>query len=416
MSITSLVIVLVALILVSGFFAASETALMSINKYQLRHQARSGSAIATLLLQLLERPDRLLGVILIGNTAANIIASSVATVICVQLWGELGVLIGTIGLTFIVLIFAEISPKTFAALHPMGLARWIAWPIYVLRIVLYPLVWIGNIVANGFLRLLGVKVTKRALDALNAEELRTLVHDSGHTISEEHQNMLLGVLDLTGITVEDIMVPRQEVVGIDLDDDWQDILKQLHHSNHTRLPVYRGSLDNIEGVLHLRSALHLLAQNRLDRENLQRALFETYFVPAGTPLNVQLLNFRKVKNRSAIVVDEYGDVEGMVTLEDILEEIVGKFTTNIAEMSPDIHVQPDGSFIIDGSILIRELNRELNWRLPTEHAKTLSGLIIEILETIPKTPLCLYIGVYRIEVMKIQDNIIRSVKILAPAN
>jgi Mg2+/Co2+ transporter CorB len=411
LGLTGLIILLVVLILLSGFFACAETALMSVNKYQLRHKARSGNPVAGLILRLLERPDRLLGVILIGNTGANIIASSVATIICVKVWGSEGVFIATIGLTFVVLIFSEVSPKTYAALHPMGVAKWVSWPLYTLQILLYPFVWVANMIANGFLYLLGVRVSKKTVEALTAEELRTIVHESGEEIPNHHQDMLLGVLDLAEVTVNDIMIPRSEIIGIDLDADWNDTIKLLMTSQHTRLPVYKGSLDDVKGILHLREALHLMAQNRLSSETLQQVLYETYYVPSKTSLNVQLLNFRKIKRRSAIIVDEYGDVQGLVTLEDILEEIVGEFTTNFSELNADIYPQKDGTYIINGSISVRSLNRELEWNLPVNKAKTLSGLIIEYLETIPKYPVCLKIKNYCIEVKKINDNLVKTVRI-----
>lgn len=414
MSLTGLFILLVVLLLLSGFFAASETALMSVNKYQLRHKARTGHAVAQLILRMIERPDRLLGVILIGNTAANIIASSIATVICVKLWGESKIVVAMVVLTFVVLIFSEVTPKTYAALHPMKTSKLVAWPLYIIQMVIYPVVLLANTIANGFLFLLGVRVNKKALDALTAEELRTIVHESSQKIPEHYQDMLLGVLDLTEATVDDIMIPRNEIIGIDLEDDWQDSLKLLANSPYTRLLVYKGGLDDIKGVLHLREIVYLIAQNRLTPKTLSSVLYETYYIPSGTPLNIQLLNFRKIKRRSAIIVNEYGDVQGLVTLEDILEEIVGKFTTNLSELNPEIHHQHDGSYIINGAINIRELNRELDWTLPVSSAKTLSGLVIEHLEMIPKTALCLWLGPYRMEVMKINDNMIKTVRVIPP--
>lgn len=414
MSITFLAILLVSLVLVSAFFACSETALMSVNKYRLRHHDRMGNKVAHLLLKLLERPDRLLGVILIGNTGANIIASSVATVLCVKIWGGKGVFIATIGLTFIILIFSEVFPKTFAAVHPMSLSRTVAWPIYIMQIILYPIVWTANMIANALLFLIGVRVNKKVTDALTAEEIRSIVHESGQKLSVQGQDMLLGVLDLTEVSVNDIMIPRSEIVGLDLQDDWSDIVKQLVTSQHTRLPVFNGSLDDVRGILHLREVLYLLAEDKLTPKSLCKVLYETYYIPSNTPLSTQLLNFRQIKRRSAIIVDEYGDIQGLVTLEDILEEIVGEFTTRRSELSPEIHLQDDGSFIINGSINIRELNRELNWKLPTNTAKTLSGLVIEYLEIIPKSPLCLWIDDYRIEVMNVTENIIKALRIFPP--
>lgn len=403
--------VLVILILIAAFFSAAEIGMMSINRYRLRNLVRKKNPAAKRVSQLLERPDRLLGIILIGNNFANIFASAVATIIAVKLFGDIGVAIATVLLTLIILIFGEITPKTLAALYPEKIAFPSALVLKWLLFFLYPIVWIINTISNGLLRLFRVKLVKGGLDTISHEELRTIVREAtGKTLSM-YQEMLLSVLDLQKVTVDDIMVPRNEIIGIDLEQDWEEILKQLTVSQHTRLPVYRETIDQVEGMLHLRRALNLLAQNRLNKKTLSEIAGEIYFVPEGTPLNIQLLNFRQKKQRSGLVVDEYGDILGLITLEDILEEIVGEFTTNLAAARKDIQRQKDGSYLVDGSITIRELNRIMKWDFPTHGPKTLNGLIIEYLETLPSTDICLRLAGYPIEIDAVEENKIKTARI-----
>lgn len=404
-----LVIVLVLLILMSAFFSSSETGMMSVNRYRIRHLARTGDKTALRISRLLERPDRLLGVILTGNTFANILASSVATVIAVHFWGDIGVLLATIALTFVVLIFGEVAPKTLAALYSQAVSSVVSLPLVWLLKVLYPVVWLVNTIANGLLSLFNVNVERAHVDRLSADELRSVVIESSGRISPQHQEMLLRILETEKVTVDDIMIPRNEIEGIDLADSIEDIIEALTQSEHPKLPLYQDDIDNVIGIVHVREALKLLGQNQLSKETLKSVAREAYFVPEGTPLHVQLLHFRTEQRRSALVVDEYGDIQGLLTLEDVLEEIVGEFRTDAPSVSKDVDAQPDGSFIIDGTVNIRELNRLMGWHLPVDGPKTLSGLVIEYLEVIPQEHTCLRLAGYPLEVLKAQNNLVKSV-------
>ncbi|MBW8337063.1 MAG: HlyC/CorC family transporter [Pseudomonas sp.] len=405
-----LVGLLVFLLLCSAFFSSSETGMLSLNRYRLRHQAKEGHRGARRASELLAHPDRLLGTILVGNNFVNILASSIATVLAMQLWGEAGIAIATIGLTIILLIFGEITPKTLAALRPEIIAYPVSLPLKMLQKVLYPLVAMLSWVSNGLLGLLGVDLSNKGNDSLSTEELRSVVRESGSDLPLNRQSMLLGILDLERVTVDDIMIPRNEVAGIDLDDDLEAIISQLRTTPHTRLPVFRNDINQIEGIVHMRQIARLLSHDQLTKESLLAACTEPYFVPENTPLSTQLLNFQKQKRRIGIVVDEYGDVRGVVTLEDILEEIVGEFSNQDTLRSPDIHPQEDGTLVIDGAAYIREVNRALDWHLPCDGPKTLNGLITEALEHIPDSGICLQIGNYRLEILQATDNRVKSVR------
>ncbi len=403
--------VLIVLIVLSAFFSGSETGLISLNRYRLRHLSKARHAGALRASKLLQRPDRLIGIILLGNNFVNILASAVATVIAIRLLGDNGVWAATFILTVVILLFAEVTPKTLAALHPERFAFPASFILGPLLKLFYPLVWLINIIANGLLRLLGVHPSDADQHSLSQEELRTVVTEAGAMIPQRHQQMLLSILDLEKVTVEDIMVPRNEVAGIDLNDEWDEILKQLSNSQHTRLPVYRDSIDNVVGIVHLRNVLDLQRNKSLTMEGFQEMVRETYFVPEATPLNTQLLNFQKQRRRIALVVDEYGDIQGLVTLDDILEEIVGEFTTDPATSSKDIHPQEDGTYLVDGSANIRELNRVMKWTLPTDGAKTLNGMIVEYLETIPEAGTSLLLADYPIEIVQTSSNAVKTVRI-----
>jgi len=384
--------------------------MLSLNRYRLRHQAKEGHRGAKRASTLLERPDRLLGTILVGNNFVNILASSIATVLAIKLWGEAGIAIATIGLTITLLIFGEITPKTLAALRPEAVAYPVSLPLLLLQKVLYPLVALLNWISNGLLKLLGVDLSNKGNDSLSTEELRSVVHESGSDMPMNRQSMLLGILDLERVTVDDIMIPRNEVAGIDLEDDLETIVTQLRTTPHTRLPVYRNDINQIEGIVHMRQIARLLSHDQLTRESLLEACNEPYFIPENTPLSTQLVNFQKQKRRIGIVVDEYGDVLGIVTLEDILEEIVGEFSNQDALRSPDIHPQDDGTLVIDGAAYLREVNRALGWHLPCDGPKTLNGLITEALEHIPDSGICLQINQYRLEILQAADNRVKSVR------
>jgi len=405
-----LVGLLVFLLLCSAFFSSSETGMLSLNRYRLRHQAKEGHRGAQRASELLAHPDRLLGTILVGNNFVNILASSIATVLAMQLWGEAGIAIATIGLTIILLIFGEITPKTLAALRPEIVAYPVSLPLKLLQKVLYPLVAMLGWVSNGLLKLLGVDLSNKGNDSLSTEELRSVVRESGTDLPLNRQSMLLGILDLERVTVDDIMIPRNEVTGIDLDDDLESIIGQLRTTPHTRLPVFRNDINQIVGIVHMRQIARLLSHDQLTKESLLEACNEPYFVPENTPLSTQLLNFQKQKRRIGIVVDEYGDVRGIVTLEDILEEIVGEFSNQDVLRSPDIHPQDDGTLVIDGAAYIREVNRALGWKLPCDGPKTLNGLITEALEHMPDSGICLQIGNYRLEILQAADNRVKSVR------
>ena len=402
---------LIFLLLCSAFFSSSETGILSLNRYRLKHLTKEGHRGAKRVSSLLSRPDRLLGTILIGNNFVNIFASAIATVLAIKLWGEAGIAIATIGLTLALLIFGEITPKTLAALHPERVAYPFSLPLLLLLKLFYPLVILLGWITNGLLRLLGVDPTSKSSDSLTTEELRSVVRESGHELPKNRQNMLLGILDLERVTVDDIMIPRNEVTGINLEDDLDSIINQLTNTTHTRLPVFRTDINQIEGIVHMRQIARLLTHNQLSKEALLAACNEPYFVPEGTPLSTQLINFQKQKRRIGIVVDEYGDVIGIVTLEDILEEIVGDFSNQDTLRSPDIHPQEDGTQVIDGAAYIREINKALEWHLPSDGPKTLNGLITEALESIPDSAVCLKIGPYRLEILQAAENRVKSVRI-----
>jgi len=401
---------LIFLILCSAFFSSSETGMLSLNRYRLKHMAKEGHKGAKRVTALLSRPDRLLGTILVGNNVVNILAASIATVLAVDMWGEAGIAIATAGLTIVVLIFGEITPKTLAALRPELVAFPASRVLQLLQRLLYPVVWTTSTISNGLLRLLGVDPSLRASDSLSTEELRSVVRESAVGMPKNRQNMLLGILDLERVTVDDIMIPRNEVTGINLDDDLESIISLLTNTTHTRLPVFRTDINQIEGIVHMRQIARLLSHNELSKEALLAACNEPYFVPEGTPLSTQLINFQKQKRRIGIVVDEYGDVIGIVTLEDILEEIVGDFSNQDTLRSPDIHPQEDGTQVIDGAAYIREINKALDWHLPCDGPKTLNGLVTEALESIPDSAVCLKIGPYRLEILQSSENRVKSVR------
>ena len=402
---------LIFLIILSAFFSGSETGLVSLNRYRLRHLAKTKHRGAARAAKLLERPDRLIGLILLGNNFVNILASSIATIIALRLYGEAGIAIAAGILTLVILIFSEVTPKTLAVLHPERFAFPATFILSPLLKILYPLVWLVNIAANGLLRLGGINTNKATSQALSSEELRMVVTEAGAMIPRRHQMMLTNILDLEKVTVDDIMVPRNELVGIDMSDDWDDILKQLTNSQHTRMPVFDADINNVVGMIHVRNTLQLLTQKETKKEDLKRWIRSAYFVPEGTPLNKQLLHFQREKRRSGLVVDEYGDVQGLVTLEDILEEIVGEFTTDPALHIKEVHRQTDGTFLVDGSASIRELNRVMQWELPTDGPKTFSGLITEHMESIPEPGTSLMLAGYPVEIVQTKDNIVKTAQI-----
>ncbi|MGH8263109.1 MAG: HlyC/CorC family transporter [Steroidobacterales bacterium] len=414
-STTALWISLGTLLVLMAFFAGTETALMSVNRYRLRHKAAAGHRGARLAEKLLEKPDALIGVILLGAALANVLAPAVLTMIVQQLGGdERIVFAAVIGLGAIIFIFCELAPKTYGVLHAERLALPSAFVYRPLLFVFTPIIWVANKLARGLLRAVGMSAEDAASHSLSADELRTAVAEAAVSVPQRHRQMLMSILDLERVTVDDIMIPRNDVTGIDITDEWDQILEQLRRTQHTRMPLYEGDLDQLIGLLHMKNVARELARGKLTRELLVdiAQAREAYFVPEGTTLNTQLLNFQRNRRRMAFVVDEYGDVQGLVTLEDILEEIVGEFTTDTASiMHKDVHREADGTYVVNASATVRALNRAMHWKLPTEGPKTLNGLIVEHLQSIPEPGTALRIGNYAIEVIQTADNVAKTVRL-----
>lgn len=404
---------IVGLTALSAYFSGTETAMMALNRYRLRHLVKQRHRGARKANRLLRRPDRLLGVILVGNNLVNFSAATIATVIGLRTFGDTGVLLAPWVLTLTFLIFAEVAPKTLAAAEPEGWAFRAAYVLQPLLRLLYPAVAFVNWIANALVRPFISNSTGDAAH-LSREELKTVVNEGAVSVGER-QTMMVRLLDLESVSVNDIMVPRSEIVGLDIDGDMPGILNLTASSQHTLLPVYKGDINNVVGILHLRRMARLLQRAQSGEEfkktDLMQLTREPYYVPEATPLHTQLLNFQKEKQRIALVVDEYGDVQGIVTLEDILEEIVGEFTSDYASNMPEISPQSDGTYLIDGMAVLREINRALRWNLPTEGPKTLNGLVLEYLEMIPESNLCLQIERFQIEILQIMDNRVKSMKI-----
>jgi len=380
--------------------------MMAINRYRLKHLCKKGDRGALRVERLLRRPDRLIGLILIGNNLANNFAAAITTVIAIRLLGNSGVAIGGLLLTLVMLVFAEVTPKTVATLYPERISFFASLILRPLAFVLAPAVILVNGISNGVTKLFGIHKAYIHIEHLAPEELRTVVDEAGELIPDQHQGMLLNILDLEKSTVEDIMIPRNEVEGLDLEDDVSTLLEKIRTSEYTRLPIYRGDLNEVVGILHLRNAARLLhGDNRtISKADFQTHADEPYFVPESTPLPTQLMNFQQQKCRIALVVNEYGEVQGIVTLEDLLEEIVGNFTTNIAEdQEQDIVPRADGWYNIHGGTFIRDINRTLDWSLPIDGPKTLNGLAMEYLESIPCGNISFTLEGYLFETVELTD-------------
>ncbi len=410
---STLFIILGLLILCSAYFSSSETGMMSLNRYRLKHLTNEGHRTAKRVQTLLDRPDRLIGLILIGNNLVNIAASAIATVIGLRLFGDVGIAIATFALTLIVLVFAEVTPKTLAALYPEKIAFPSSFLLKPLMYLLFPFVMVVNGITNGILAIFKINPTNASGDELSTEELRTVVYEAGNLIPKKHQDMLLSILELEHVTAEDIMVPRNDIFAIDINDEWKDIAKQLTYANHTRVLLYRDTIDDAVGFIHVRDALRLLSKEQFSKATLLRAVREIYYTPDSTPLHKLMYKFQAERERIGLVVDEYGDIQGLVTLEDILEEIIGDFTTN---MVPDHHKQTnkqqDGSILVDGSTNLRDLNKEMGWSFPTDGPKTMNGLILEILQTLPEHRLSLRINGYPVEIVDWSENMIETVRVI----
>jgi Mg2+/Co2+ transporter CorB len=411
LQVTLFIIFLVLLTLLSAFFSMAETSFMSINRYRLRHKARMKKPYAIRLLLLLRRPDRLLGAILIGNTFANMLTSALATLLAVQYFGDKGAIISAVVVTFIVLIFAEIMPKTLAALYADKVARWLTYPIYFVMRLMHPLVVSANAISNTLLRMMRISIASHKIEPLSREEFRSIVYDTTGKISPQYQNMLLGILDLSHLTVDDVMLPGHEIAAIDIDQSWEQIKELMLQSARDAVPFYRGHVNHIIGVLYAHDMQRLLLEDiSLDKEVLSRTLCEPYFVPESTPLNVQLDYFQQNQGKPAFVVDEYGEIQGMLTLDDILEEIVGDFTSSINNGKRAV-MQDDGSYLVDGAHTVREFNRMSGWELPHRGPRTLNGLIVEYLESLPNAGTAVLIADYPIEIVQVKDKRVKMARI-----
>ena len=409
----SLGILLLVALLLSAFFSASETALMSVSRHRLRHLAREGRAAARMAEDLLERPDRLVGTIMVCSIFAKVVAVSVTTAILLHFGGAPLAALGAAVLTIVLIIFSEMGPKTVGALYPERIALPAAVVYTVLTKALYPFVAATNLVTNGVLRLFGLTRDEVDRTPLSNEELRTIVAEASTVIPHRHQRMLMSILDLERTTVEDIMVPRHEIFGIDVTDEWDVIVEQIRECRHTRIPVYDGQFESLLGVLHMKKVARLLSRGEFGRDQLV-ALAKTrepYYVPEGTSLNTQLLQFQRQRRRVAFVVDEYGDVQGLITLEDLLEEIVGEFTSDTSILHRDVHRERSDSFVVNAAASVRTLNRKMGWELPTTGPKTLNGLIVEQMETIPAPGQRLRVGDYSLEVLQVTDNAVKTVRL-----
>ncbi|MBV8909145.1 MAG: DUF21 domain-containing protein [Gammaproteobacteria bacterium] len=409
---------LLLLLLIVAFSSGTEVAMLSVNRYRIRHRALSGSGTARMLERLLQKPDDWLGANLVILAAASVFASAIATILAQRTGNLYAVPLTGVALTIVVIVFCELAPKIYAASNPESVALHAARIYRVLVWVTWPALWLTTTLAYGFLWLFGVVRTSTSTQALSADELRTVVTEAAPVIPARHREMLLSILDLGRMTVNDVMIPRQEIVGIDVEESWEDILDQLRQTPHTRLPVYQGELDNLIGLLYMKRVANELVRDTLTRDRLLELARsrEPYFVPEGTALSVQLGYFQRNRRRFAFVVNEYGGIEGLVTIEDILEEIVGEFTTDAATVTHrDVHIERPGVFIVNASATIRALNRALGWQLPTGGPKTVNGLLLEHLETIPDSGTMVRVGNYEFEVLQIGDNAIRTVRVRAPA-
>lgn len=398
------------LLCLSAFFSSAETGMMALNRFKLKHLVKQRNKSAIRANKLLQRPDRLLGIILIGNNFVNILAAALTTILCLRLFGDSGVLIGSIILTMIVLIFAEVTPKTFAANYSEKVALPSSLILKFLQKILYPLVWIVNFFSNSILKLLGVK-EKESEEDLSPEELKSILENSGDLIPSRYQEMLLSVLELDKISIDEIMIPKNEIIGIDLSKDIEEIGDFLKDSKKEFFPIFDQNLDDIKGIINLYGINSFLSSQKKDTESLLQNSEEVYFALENTSLNIQLNNFQKDKKKVAVVLDEYGSVKGMVDIKDILEEIVGELSDPHEEVKIDIKEQKDGSYLIDAGISAREVNKRLGWDLPLTGPKTLNGLILENTETIPEANISLEIENYLIETVLIKDNMIKFAKV-----
>ena len=384
--------------------------MMALNKYRLKHLIKQNNRSAKRAEKLLQRPDRLLGVILIGNNFVNILAAALTTILCLELFGNSGVFIGSVVLTIIILIFAEVTPKTFAAKNAENIALPASGILKILQKILYPLIWIVNFFSNNLLNLLNVK-EKDSNEDITTEELKSVLENSGDLIPKRYQDMLVSILDLDEILIDEIMTPRNEIVGIDLDDSFEKLMQTVSENSEEIVPVYEQNLDNLKGVISFNGIKSFLFKQGNSFDDFMEFVNDVYVALENTSLSNQLFNFQKDNKTSAVVVDEYGNVKGLVSINDILEEIVGELSSNQTREKIDFQEQKDGSFLIDGSVSIREINKKLSWDLPLEGPVTLNGLILEKIETIPESNISINLNNYIIETVLIKDNMIKFAKI-----
>jgi Mg2+/Co2+ transporter CorB len=409
-------VALFVLLIFSGLFSIAETSMMALNRYRLRAMVKLGNRAARRVSQLLERTDRLLGVILLGNNLVNIGAATLASVITIRLFGqkEFALMASTAALTFIVLVFAEITPKVIGAAYPERIALPLSYVLGPLLKVLYPIVWFVNLFSLAILWVLRFKQPGGEAHRLSQEELRTLVLEHSHFLPKKHQSILVNLFDLERITIEDVMTPRAQIEAVDLDAPAETLLGQLTTSYHTRLVAYRGELDNVEGILHLRRAMTALSEGSLDKQALEEVITKPYFVPADTPALAQMQYFQENRQRLALVVDEYGDLLGLLTLEDIIEEIIGEFTTTAPLRASGFEWSAEGWALVEGSSSLRDLNRKLGLAFPLDGPKTLNGLILEHFQDIPEAGVSLKIHDVPMEVVQTQDRVVKTVRLFKP--
>jgi len=415
-SLHTLLIAFIVLLFISAFFSISETSMMALNRYRLKHLAKTGHRGANLTTQLLARVERLLGVVLLGNTLVNAGATTLATVIAIRLFGsgEIVLSISTAVVAFLLLVFSEITPKVIGATYPERIAFPAGYVLAPLLRLAYPVVWVLNLFVSGLLWLLQFKPQATQGHTLTSEELRTLVLEGGNFLPQKHQKILLNLFDLQSITVEDVMTPRSQIEALNLDAPPDEIGRQIATCNHTRLPAFRGRIENIVGVVHVRKVLNLSEGRAIDGDTIREIMREPYFIPIGTPLLTQLQNFQDQQDRIGLVVDEYGELMGLVTIEDIIEEIIGEFTTQSPLQTARFKRLEDGSIVVEGGSLLRELNRKLGYRFPLDGPKTLNGLILEQLQDIPEPGTSLKLAGYPVEILQTQDRVIKSVRLLSP--
>ncbi len=402
--------IIIGLLMLSAFFSSAETGLMALNRIKLKNDAKYIKG-ARLAYRLLQKPDRLIGIILIGNNFINILATALTTLLAIKVAGEQGIVVGTALLTVAILIFAEITPKTYAAIHPERIGYPAAYVLTPLLKMFWPLVWLINLFTNSILRLLGVPA-EIAEKALSREELKTLVIENDMLNPDVHQKMMINVMNLEHIKVEDVMVPRNEIQAININDDWHSIERKIVGTYLTRLPVYQDSIDHVIGILHIRTILTMLKNSTLTKKKLKRILRKPYFVPETAHLSGQLREFQNKERRMGLVVDEYGDLVGLITLDDILEQIVGRFTSQFGDRGLQIIQKSEQEYVVKGRIAIRFLNRRLHWDLPTDDATTLNGLITETIKDLPTPNLELRIGNYHLTILEVgEDNTINTILI-----